>query len=139
MSVLLKNDWEAVGSSASAKKMAEWMNMVANQFNGASIPSGGTAQATTLGFQIEVDADTNGPYHFEVIRGVVGKVDVRGGKGILSNGGVGFVKAPRKVGGVDKVNTDDLVPFDMTSDTGDIEIWAVLTPPVSATPAYLCY
>ena len=55
MSTRLKNDWKAVGKSAASKKLADWMNAISNQFNFATVPSGGTARPTASGFQIEVD------------------------------------------------------------------------------------
>jgi hypothetical protein len=54
MAVHLKDDWKPVGKSPSARMLADWMNTVARLFNYASVPSGGTATATPIGFQIEV-------------------------------------------------------------------------------------
>jgi len=137
MSVILKDDWVSVGNNPRSKRDADWRNAVSNLLNMANVPSGGTAELTTTGLQIEIDGDDNAPYHFEVINGDTGEVEVRGGYGILTNGGAGFVKAPLKDGATDKVTIDTFVTFDMTSESGDVEIWAVLTPPVSATPAFI--
>jgi len=77
MAKRLKNDWKPVGNSPAAAKVADWMNTVSNLFNFATVPSGGTAQATDLGFQIEVDSD--GPYHFKVTTKTSTTVVVSGG------------------------------------------------------------
>ena len=62
MSTRLKNDWKAVGKSAASKKLADWMNAISNQFNFATVPSGGTARPTASGFQIEVDGGASFPW-----------------------------------------------------------------------------
>jgi hypothetical protein len=61
MAVHLKDDWKPVGKNPSARMLADWMNTVARLFNLATVPSGGTAQATATGFQIEIDGnESNG-------------------------------------------------------------------------------
>jgi hypothetical protein len=77
MSVSLKNDWKPVGNSPGARRLADWMNMVANQFNYANVPSGGTAQPTSQGFQIEVDGEGQQPLPFDA-RIVDGNLEVYG-------------------------------------------------------------
>ena len=65
MSIKLKNDWKATGNNPTARRMADWMNKVSDLFNFASVPSGGTAQPTERGFQIEVDS-AESPFVFDV-------------------------------------------------------------------------
>ena len=50
----LKADWKAVGDSASAKKLSEWMNAVSLQLNSGEILSGGTIRPTQFGLRLEV-------------------------------------------------------------------------------------
>jgi hypothetical protein len=66
MSNIIKNDWKGKGKF---KAIADWMNAVANQFNFANVPSGGTAQPTSTGFQIEVDSADDEEYQFKVTAG----------------------------------------------------------------------
>ena len=51
----LKEDWKPSGNSASAQRLADFLNAVAMQINRAEIPSGGTARPTENGLRIEVD------------------------------------------------------------------------------------
>jgi len=53
MSVFLKNNWRSRNGKKS--ELADFLNRIADLFNYASVPSGGTARPTTTGFQIEVD------------------------------------------------------------------------------------
>ena len=52
--LVLKQDWKGKGKS---KNVADALNSLAFQLNNANVPSGGTAQPTPTGFQIEVDGD----------------------------------------------------------------------------------
>jgi len=75
MSVFLKNNWRSRNGKKS--ELADFLNRIADLFNYASVPSGGTAQPTTTGFQIEVDSES--VKHFGVYRTSTTELTVRGG------------------------------------------------------------
>jgi len=58
----LKDDWKPVGANKSAKKLADWMNAISNQFNNAEIVTGGTINASNVGLRLEVDSGSSFPW-----------------------------------------------------------------------------